>query len=238
MISKWPHHALTCLCYWSPSAAPSHHTAVPEVDHVLDLFSSVTTNSVVERWVCCFTAMMCVVCNYSLLLHYICIIKGSTGLQCTAKYITLQGRVVLQESSQMWQWFASCLKGSIICANSNGKNQICMKQHMKPPLNSGQKHFAPLDSLCLCFKVTWKIKADTIAQDSFYLKKMLCNITLGTYCLLQLFRAPSPVSCIVWVNREDITKPPNQQKFPVQRFPLSSTLEKKYPCHTGILPTC
>lgn len=53
MISKWSHHALTCICCWPPSAATSHHTAVPglEVDHVLDLFSSVTTNSVVESYV-------------------------------------------------------------------------------------------------------------------------------------------------------------------------------------------
>lgn len=100
VISKWPHHALTCLCCWPPSATPSHHTAVPGlgVDHVLDLFSSETTNSVVERWVC-FTDMMCVACNYSLWLHYICnIIRGTTGVQCTANCTTLQGSAAVELS--------------------------------------------------------------------------------------------------------------------------------------------
>lgn len=54
------------------SHKPQQSSPTTEEGHGVDLVSSLSTNTVVERWVCC-TAVMCVVCDYSQLHHYGCV---------------------------------------------------------------------------------------------------------------------------------------------------------------------
>lgn len=215
------------------------HTAVPglEVDRVLDLFSSVTTNSMVEK---CVLLPWCVQC--------------ATAPDCSTTSVTSseepQGCNAQQSEwhCKVGPWYNrahSCVSDSLPILKAILFVSMAMEKSKSAWSKTWNCHCIVVRNILLplthCVYILILSHLTNQSRHNcvkfFLLEKYVAQHNERHYCTLQVFRAPSPISCVVWGNRGD-NQALKSAKISSARFLSSfpSTLYNKHPFHTGILP--